>query len=81
MDFLTFRLMVTPIIIQVVFWLGIIGIVLSALAQFTSRSPLVGLLTLVIGPLLWRVLCELYILLFRIHNSLSDIKNDLRQRR
>ncbi len=84
MDFLTFRLMVTPIIIQVIFWLGIIVIVISALAQFSSPyygNPLAGLLILIIGPLLWRVLCELYILLFRIHDSLNDIKSDLRQRR
>ena len=82
MDFLAFRYMVTPVIIQVIFWLGIVVIVFGALAQLSSPfgNPLGGLLLLVVGPLFWRVICELYILLFRIHSSLNEVKNELRQR-
>ena len=32
MDFLTFRRMITPIVIQIVFWLAVIGVVLAGCA-------------------------------------------------
>jgi hypothetical protein len=33
MDFLTFRKMITPIIIQIVFWIAVIGVVLAGCAM------------------------------------------------
>ncbi len=80
-DFLVFRRMIVPLIIQVIFWLGIgaclvIGIV--GLAQ----GAIEALLVLVLGPLVVRIYCELLIIFFRMNETLTDIKNELvRQRR
>ncbi len=85
-EFLTFRRMVTPLIIQAVFWIGaavcviggIIGVVSGASSTFGGGSQvLTGLLLLFLGPLAVRIYCELLILLFRMNETLADIKLDL----
>jgi hypothetical protein len=80
-EFLAFRRMVTPVVIQVIFWLGVAICVLTGLGQlffglrFMSIITIFSaLFTIVVGPLLVRVWCELIILLFRIYDTLQEIK-------
>jgi hypothetical protein len=81
-DYLTFRKMITPIIIQVVFWIGAVLIALIALWQIFSGATanygggslvLKGLVFLLLGPLFWRIFCELLIVIFRINDTLTEI--------
>jgi len=81
-DFLRFRRMITPLLIEVIFWIGVIVAVLAALgmiiAGFTTTGfmgVLLGLVMLVLGPLYVRVACEVTIIFFRINETLTDIKN------
>ncbi len=74
-DFLAFRKMLTPVIIQVVFWLGVVACVLAGLASLFSGAPLAGLLMMVFGPVAVRIYAELLILLFKMNDTLTDIKN------
>ena len=86
-DFLTFRRMVTPLIIQVLFWVGagasaLFGLItiVTGLSGFGSGyAVLVGLLLLVGGPLVVRIYCELLILAFRMNETLTDIRSSLQQ--
>jgi hypothetical protein len=81
-EFLAFRRMLTLVLIQVLFWIGIAGCVLTALGQlfmgFQTRSLIMGifmaLVTIVVGPIVVRVHCELMILFVRIHDTLQEIK-------
>lgn len=85
-EFLTFRRMVTPIVIQVLYWIGIAAVFLGSGGFLfgTSEDEIVtnpvlrflfaGLL-LVGGFLLVRILAELSILPFRINGTLTDIRN------
>ena len=86
-DFLAFRTMITPVIIQIVFWIGVVGCVLAGLGAMIvgSRyggpgSVLYGLFIIVLGPLLVRIYCELLIIFFRMNETLTEIKNALAQR-
>lgn len=75
-DFLGFRKMITPVVIQVVFWLGLL-MNLGASIYVMSRgglSILFGFLMIFFGSLMVRVYCELIILLFRIYDSLRAIE-------
>ena len=78
-DFLTFRRMVTPILIQVVYWIVtvvmIVGglVVLVAAPGGTERA--LGLAVLVLGPLVVRVYAEVLLVVFRINETLTDIRN------
>jgi len=85
-DFLTFRRMITPVIIQVVFWVGValcvtaglMGIVRGVTESYGGTwGFLSGLALLLLGPLMTRVYCELLILAFRINETLNDIRTSL----
>ena len=86
-DFLKFRKMITPAIIQILFWVGVAGSVIAGLVimgtSFNSYYGGVGvflsglLMTLVFGPVVVRIYCELLILFFRMNETLTDIKNEL----
>jgi hypothetical protein len=84
MDLLMFRRMIAPIIIMVLFWLGIVGAVGYGLFGAGTAIYLGGargvlfaaipLLTIPVVVLAVRLYAELAILLFRIHETLTDIK-------
>ncbi len=83
-DFLSFRKMITPIIIQILFWLGVIiaiifGIVSIVYGVIRSdvQTLLYGLLVLILGPLVVRIYCEILILFFRINETLTEISNKI----
>lgn len=89
-DYLTFRKMITPVIIQVLFWLGVIGVVVASLFQIVrgivsnyggGAMVLRGLAILIVGPLLVRVYCELLILLFRMNETLTEIRDALKKKK
>lgn len=73
-DYLTFRRMITPVFIQVIFWLALVGIVIAALAQIGDR-PGTAILLLILGPLAVRIYAEILIVIFRMNDSLTDIRN------
>ncbi len=94
-DFLNFRRMVTPLIIKILFWVGVgisvllgVGSVLGGVIRGISNDSLVavagglctGPLIIVLGILSVRIYSELLILAFQIHDTLVDIKNQLAQR-
>jgi len=93
-DFLTFRRMMTPMIVQVLFWLGTAGCVLVGLfwilsvpfasqgwAQTKEQAVVAqlfgGAAMLIFGPISVRIYCELLILLFRMNETLTDVRNGL----
>lgn len=89
-DFLAFRTMLTPIIIQLIFWFGVIicvavGIFLIAIGlkypYEGHRSILKGLLVMGLGPVGVRIYCEILIIFFRINETLTEIKHGLEERR
>jgi hypothetical protein len=89
-DYLTFRKMITPVIIQVLFWLGVVGVVVASLFQIVrgilpnyggGAMVLRGLVILIVGPLLVRVYCELLILLFRMNETLTEIRDALKKKK
>ena len=84
-DFLTFRKMLTPVVIQILFWLGVvacilggIGAILAGIARIDRTPELIGIgiLALVFGPLVMRIYCEWLIVLFRINDTLTDIRRN-----
>jgi|GEM_PF-609417 len=83
-DFIAFRKMVTPVIIQGIFWIGAAASVLGGLGMVVSgigseygggAKVLIGLAIMLMGPLFVRVYCELLIVIFRIYGTLVDIKD------
>ncbi len=84
-DLLAFRRMIAPTIIIIVFWVGIIGACLAGLGMIiagTVTGGVMGLLGGLFGALIGipitalmiRLYAELAILLFRMNETLTDIK-------
>lgn len=77
--------MITPIIIQILFWIGVAVCVIAGIIQIVSGintrygggSVFMGILLLFLGPVLVRVYCEILIVLFSIHSALINIKNKM----
>src|SRR5438128_8610540 len=79
-DFLTFRRMITPVIIEVLFIVGafltfVIGIGLIALGLDGNKTgeAVLGVALAVLGPLAIRLYAEVLIVVFRINETLTDI--------
>jgi hypothetical protein len=75
-DFLAFRTLITPRFIQILFVLGLLGLVLAFIGAAASDEALAGVLILVFGTLYWRIVCELFFVFFRISDTLVSIKAD-----
>ena len=75
-EFLAFRRFFTPIAIQVIFWIGVIGVIVTSLTvMFRGFGAFLGgLVFLVVGIVMVRIYCELLILLFRIYDELKAIR-------
>ncbi|MEQ9663429.1 MAG: DUF4282 domain-containing protein [Parasphingopyxis sp.] len=73
-EYLTFDKFITPIFIQIIFWLGVAAIVILSLLSIVNGAALPGLLMLIIGPLVWRMYTELMLVIFKINDNLSAIR-------
>lgn len=81
--FLDFRLMITPIIIKVLFWVGVVIVVIAGIVEVIAgiAAPagggaivFSGLVTIILGPVVVRIYCELLIVIFRILDELTMIR-------
>ncbi len=90
-DLWAFRTMLTPKIVQIIFWLGaalavLIGLALGLPALRGAvlrpgRALAVSLGFIIFGPLAVRIYCEMLVLFFRIHETLTEIESTLREPR
>jgi hypothetical protein len=83
-DWLTFEKMITPTIIQIIFWVLSVLVVLSGLVDiFTFGGGfwgvIRGLLWIIIGPILVRIYCEVIIVFFRINDHMKEISENTRK--
>jgi len=84
-EYLTFRKMIVPVIIQIIFWITVVFMLLGALgvaggslfsgSAMAIVAAIIGLLIAIpSGILLARIYCEMIIVLFRVLDALQDIK-------
>lgn len=86
-DYLKFNKMITPVFIQALFWVGVALIVLfgligiiTSLVNGAFLSAFLSLLMMLAGPIVWRIYCELLIVMFKINGHLNEIKNTLKEK-
>ncbi|WP_067727575.1 DUF4282 domain-containing protein [Oceanobacillus damuensis] len=74
-EFVSFDKMLTPTLIKVLFWIGVAFSVLTGLIMMFDGgfAVILGLITIIVGPIIARVYCELLIIFFKIHESLTDL--------
>jgi hypothetical protein len=73
-DILFFDAMLTPKIITVVYWLLLIGVIVSSLGMmFGGYGIFAGLGSLIGGAIGVRIFCEITIVLFKVNENLKTI--------
>ena len=75
-DLLFFEKMITPKIINVVYWLMLAGTVITGLGAMFSHYGggfLAGVFILISGAIGARIFCELLIVLFKINENMQKI--------
>ena len=87
-DYLSFKRMITPKLVNVFFWVGTIisvviglGLFIVSLVNIDSKGILIGFLTMLLGPLVIRIYCEIIIVFFMINETLTDISKTLEQKK
>jgi hypothetical protein len=89
-DFLKFKKMITPTIIQIVFWVLVVACVLGGIVQilrgieyYTSRGDIgfliAGFGVMLGGPIAARVYCEILLVAFSINDTLMEIRDNTRR--
>jgi hypothetical protein len=79
-DLLGFDKMVTPIIIRILYFLGLLGVLVATVVSLFQGRILAAIGILVFGAIMVRVYSELLILLFRIHDNLVSINQQMKDR-
>lgn len=79
---LTFEEFFTPKIVTVIYYIGLVFIVLGTLGSLFGPTPFtMKLISLFIGfplaILFWRMACEFMLLAFRVYERLGDIRDSL----
>jgi hypothetical protein len=72
-DFLRFETMVTPVLIQVLFWVAVIFFIVDGIIELVSGGVGRGIALIILGPIAARIYAEILILLFRINDHLRQI--------
>ncbi len=78
-DVLCFRKMVTPSLLQLLFWLLVALCLVKGILDLLANAPLTALVWFVVAPLILRVIVELLMCLFAINNQLNDLRHLLGQ--
>jgi hypothetical protein len=80
-DFWSFRRMVTPVVIQFLFVLGCIaavivgiGLLVAGARHNHTSQALAGVGAIIFGPLIVRIYAEVMIVVFRINETLTDLR-------
>lgn len=78
--FLSFGTMISSSLIKAIYVIGLIGVTLIGLGfMFGLKQYLFGLLVIIFGNLLWRLVCEAAIIFYRIHDLLASIDRQLKK--
>lgn len=89
-DLFKFDKLVAPTVLKIVYWLGLVGIALTCLLSIIgavtmmSYSAATGLGTLLLsliglafGTLVWRIVIEIYMVIFSINDRLGEVRDRL----
>ncbi len=88
-DFLSFNKMISSTIVTVIYYINVAGAILWGIGFIIAGATgngygaggkiFTGIMLIILGPLFVRIFCEMLIVVFKINDTLTDIKNNLRQ--
>lgn len=76
-DFLLFRRMITPQLVQIVFWCAMLWLLYGVVLNLRLHNIGIAIQLLILGPICFRLAAELFLVLFRIYDNVVDINKKL----
>jgi len=80
--FFSFKKMISLPLIKILYVIGIFVITIGSIVMIVDDEDklLFGIAVIVIGNLLWRILCEGWIIIFNLHDTTVSILNELKRK-
>ena len=82
-DFLRFETMLTPVLIQVLFWVAVIFCLVAGVIAMVAADEISarfgGLMLFIFGPLAARIYAEILIVWFRMNDHLRHIEHSIQR--
>jgi len=77
-QYLAFERMIAPTVVEVLFWIGLARLLISGIVEIVSapgprHGLVIGVALIIVGPFMWRLICEYMIIVFRMHACLEWI--------
>ncbi|ODA39785.1 DUF4282 domain-containing protein [Desulfosporosinus sp. BG] len=72
-DFFSFRLLISTRLIKFLYFWGVIGITIVSWNLFMKDQLLIGILSIIVGNAVWRLICEMVIIFFRMNKQLAQL--------
>ena len=73
-QFINYETMITPGIVKVLSWIGMVVALIVGLLGITV-APLTGIGTAILGPVAVRIYAEILLIIFEIHKTLTEIRD------
>lgn len=82
-EFVSFEKFLTPILVKVAYWIGIVSMILLGVVGIYNdgeasdgRTVIIGSVAVfIVAMICWRVVCESFILVFKIYDRLTEIRD------
>ena len=82
LGFFSFRTLITPDIVKILYVLGFIALTIVGFVMmvnyYETYELFIGLGVILVGNILWRLLCEGIILMFNVHEILDSIEKKIK---
>lgn len=79
-DFFTFKKMLMPFIIQIIFWLGSLICIAAGISIIIFKHSIAsGISIIILSPIVLRLICEIIIVFFKINQTLKNIEEHIEQ--
>lgn len=78
-DYFAFRKLISLTFIQIIYFLGLVGITIFGFILIVDGNSFeftIGIGILTLGNVIWRVMCEGLIIIFRLASSVSKIETN-----
>jgi hypothetical protein len=73
-EFLSYKTMVTPGIVKVLSYIGMVVALIAGLLAM-AVDPLTGIATAILGPIAVRIYAEVMLIMFEIHGELKKLND------
>lgn len=73
-EYFSFKKIISSLLIKLLHLIGLLSITIYGFYQIFNGELVQGLLTILVGNLIWRILCEGMIIIFSIHERLVSIE-------